>query len=335
MLLLALAEVAQGYLTDTMALAAVATLGYLVGQRTRKPPTENADDKLVLELSRAVHIAKELHSVANRIRQDVASHQSSILQFESRVSNLTSKESADGWQSLSNEAETLLAPTMEFATKLSLAYDQLRKQSTLLANFAGSRSDPETGVHNRRAMEEQLDVLFTLRDQNNSRFALSLFSVECNSQDQLLSMDSSEELLRFARILESYARDTDLVARYSMDEFVVIMPQTTMAGATVFGDRLLKRVDAELDSVVCGGIVEILAEDTPEKLLSRADSALYSARASEASCLFQHNGKTIRSYEAEVDSKLDYSSEAKNESSIQGQDLVEAAEADAFLNGHA
>ena len=299
MLFALIAENATTYLTDTVALAAVALIGYLCGNRTRQQADENADGKLILELARAVHIARELQSVAHRIRQDVALHQSSISQFESRVRKLKSDETSAGWRALSSEAEALLAPTMKLATKLSVSYDQLRKQTMLLMNFAGSRSDPETGVHNRRAMEEQLEVLFSLHQQDDSRFALALFSVESRSADATVGAEFHELLQGFAHILGGCARETDLVARYSTDEFVVLMPQTTIAGATVFGERVRKRVAAGLDCVFSGGIVEVLAEDTPETLLSRADSALYSARASESSCLFQHNGKTIRRHDEE------------------------------------
>ena len=333
MLLLAFAESAHGYLSDTMALAAVALIGYLVGHRTRKESAENPDDQLVLELTRAVHIANELQIIAQRIRQDVAAHQSSISQFETRVSKLKTEKSSTGWQTLGSEAEALLAPTMQLSTKLSLAYDQLRKQSTLLMNFAGSRTDTETGVHNRRAMEEQLDVLFSLHAQNDSRFALSLFSVEDNSADSDLSIDSNKLLPRFAKILTNCARDTDLVARYSKDEFVVLMPQTTMAGATVFSDRLLRRASAELDCIACGGTVEILPEDTPEKLLSRADSALYSSRASDANCLFQHNGKTIRACYAKQSANTKEASQANEGSPPQAKPEM-AENRDPYLSVH-
>lgn len=312
-----LSETAHGYLTDTMALAAVALIGYLFGHRTRKQAPETGDEKLNLELARAVQVAKELHQVAQRIRQDVAFHQTSIAQFRSRIGQLQHDEQVDSWQSLSSEAEALLAPTMKLATNLSLAYDQIRKQSTLLMNFAGSRSDPETGVYNRCAMEEQLDVLFSLHEQNDSRFALALFSVESDPNEEFEEAIAFNLLQGFARILEGCARDTDLVARYGNDEFIVLMPQTTLAGATVFSERLIRRAKTELECVANGGIVEVLPEDTPERLLSRADSALYSARANGASCLYQHNGRTIRHHEEGLEGEDRRASSDQNVASLE------------------
>ena len=48
---------------------------------------------------------------------------------------------------------------------------------------------------------------------------------------------------------------------------------------------------------MAGGIVEVQQEDDAEKLLSRADSALYSARANGYNCLYQHNGKNLREHD--------------------------------------
>lgn len=282
----------QGHLTDTFALAAVALVGYLFGRRAQKPTGELIDLDLHQELSRAAQIAKELQQIAGRIRQDVAAHQTNISRFRTRVTDLQIADSGDGWQALSSEAESLLGPTMKLATELSLAYDQLRKQSMQLMNFAGSRTDPQTGIHNRRAMEEQLDVLLSLHEQNASRFSLALFSLDCSS-----TTDADQGCREFVALLENCARDTDLVARYSSEEFVVLMPQTSLAGSMIFSERLLRRADDLPHCVVAGGIVEVQADDDAEKLLSRADSALYSARSCGYSCLFQHNGKTIRQHE--------------------------------------
>ena len=293
-LLLAMSDNMQGYLTDTVALAFVALIGYLCGHRSRKQTVPSTDEKLYQELSRATRIPQELQQIATRIRQNIASHQSNIAQFKSRLGSLETGGNEEGWQQLSAEAETLLVPTMKLATDLSLAYDQLRKQSLQLMNFAGSRTDPQTGIHNRRAMEEQLEVLFSLHERKQSRFSLAIFSIDWSSDE---SDDNDGRLREFAGLLQNYARDTDIVARYSPEEFVVLMPQTSLAGAILFSQRLLRRVDTESKLVLAGGIVEVQQNDNDEKILSRADSALYRARANGYSCLYKHDGQHIRPHE--------------------------------------
>lgn len=295
-LLMAFSNTFQGNLADTAALAAVALIGYMFGSRTKKNEGQDSESKLNLELSKATEIAQELHHIASRIRQDVAAHQTNISQFKARLTNLQSNSDDDGWQKLSSEAETLLVPTMKLATDLSLAYDELRNQSLQLMNFAGSRTDPETGIFNRRAMDDQLEVLFSLHERNNSRFSLALFSVNWPNE-----AESDISISDFAKLVVNCARDTDIVARYSAEEFAVLMPHTSLAGGTIFSERLLRRTSNELGVTLSGGIVEVQKDENAEKLISRADSALYSARTEGYSCLFQHTGHAIRAHEIELE----------------------------------
>lgn len=78
------------HITETVALAAVALIGYLFGRRSRLTTEGQADQQLNLELTRASQIAKELQQIAGRIRQDVSSHQANISQFKTRVNKLQS-----------------------------------------------------------------------------------------------------------------------------------------------------------------------------------------------------------------------------------------------------
>ncbi len=328
MLSLAFSESLQGPLPVTVALAAIALIGYLFGHRTRRSPAHQTDPQLLGELSRAREVAKELQQIAQRIRSDVALHQTSIEQFSQCVQTLGDDESIDAWQELSAEAESLLAPIMKLTSNLSLAYDQLRKQSRQLMNFAGSRTDPVTGVHNRRALEEQLEVQFSLHEENNSRFALALLSLEVPANTKNSAELLADRLPAFAELLEASVRDTDFVARYSNDEFVVLMPQTSLAGASVFSQRLLERATEQFDSIVFGGIVEVQMNDSPQQLLRRADSALYSARANDGrSCLYQHNGISIRRQEANQRGESENVASVSDSALCHSEELQTAAEA--------
>ena len=161
----------------------------------------------------------------------------------------------------------------------------------------------ETGVGNRRALEEQLDIDLSIYEKNKNRFSLALFSVEPPEGDGPQDLPTTDLLRSFAELLEQRVRHTDLVTRYGEAEFVVQMSQTTLSGAAVFSERLLRFATSNLNCVVSGGIVEVQPGDTQEKLLSRADSARYSARSNGHSCLFQHNGKVIRKLEEKPPAK--------------------------------
>jgi diguanylate cyclase (GGDEF)-like protein len=166
--------------------------------------------------------------------------------------------------------------------------------------YAGTRMDPETGLHNRRSMSEHLEALLLAHAEGERRLALGVFSVSLADDE---ASDSAEgQLKTMAHLIEQCVRGHDVVARYSQDEFIVLMPKTPLAGALGFGERLLRLVDAEMECVVRGGLVEATPGETPVSLLSRADSALYSARTQEEACLYQHNGVSVRRHAFELTS---------------------------------
>ena len=46
----------------------------------------------------------------------------------------------------------MLKPTLKLASQLAAAYDEIRQQSNNLMTFTEVRTDPLTGVSNRRAL---------------------------------------------------------------------------------------------------------------------------------------------------------------------------------------
>ena len=286
----------------TVALAAVALIGYLFGQRTRSKLNAVVDDRRQQELERAVRIARQLESIADTLRHDLVTHHAQVGAFKRRLRQAQDGGGDAAWQQLCTEAEAMLGPTMQFAHQLSHAYDQIRQQSEALETFTQGRTDPLTGVGNARALEQQLRVLLTAASRGNSEFTIALVSLDrdATTAEGRSSASVMPVLPKLAGVIRMCMRDTDFVARYGDEEFVVVMPQTSLAGATVFGDRLQKRVVDELAASVCCGIAEVQSGDDSRCLFARADSALYSAKAAGSSRLFIHSGGHIREHHAAI-----------------------------------
>ncbi len=282
----------------TVGLAAVALIGYLFGQRTRSTAAEAIDERRQQELNRAVRVAKELETIADGLRRDLVGHHAQVSSFRRRLQQAGEAADEKAWQRLCAEAETVLGPTMQLAHQLSHAYDQIRQQSDALETFTRGRTDPLTGVGNGRALDQQLGVLLTATARGSTEFAVALVSLDRDTTTvEGRSLASVLPLLpQLASVIRSCMRDTDFVARYGDDEFVVVMPQTSLAGARVFSDRLRKRAASDLGASVCCGLTEGQAGDDPHTLLARADSALYSAKAAGANRAFVHTGLQIREH---------------------------------------
>jgi len=285
-------------LPATVALAAVALIGYLFGNRTRAKMNAAIDERRQQELDRAVRIARQLEQIADTLRHDLVAHHSQVVAFKRRLRQAQESGSDADWQQLCGEAEAMLGPTMQLAHQLSHAYDQIRQQSDALETFTQGRTDPVTGVGNARALEQQLRVLLTAASRGNSEFTIALVSLDRKAIEAAgRSLVSILPLLpKLAGVIRTCMRDTDFVARYGDEEFVVVMSQTSLAGATIFADRLRKRVAEDLAASVCCGIAQWQSGDDSRSLFARADSALYSAKAAGANHLFVHTGGHIREH---------------------------------------
>jgi diguanylate cyclase (GGDEF)-like protein len=278
-----------------VALAAVALVGYIFGRRNSKADLRSLALGGNRELCRAKSVIRELEGISQTMRRSLATHQASILNFKERLSHLPKDRQQADWQSLSEEAERILQPTLKLSAQIAHAYDEIRQQTNLLTSFGEVRTDPLTGLANRRAMEEMLTRMFAMQTRYDTVFAVAMVDIdefkEINGQHGHLHGD--HVLVRFARELEQTVRETDLLARYGGEEFVVIMPEADLAGSAAFAERLREKVARDLELTVSCGLAVGVAGDTIHSLLSRADAALYSAKSAGRNCSFRHTGHQI------------------------------------------
>ena len=95
----------------------------------------------------------------------------------------------------------------------------------------------------------------------------------------------SRTLTEVGAILTHSVRETDTIARYGGDEFVVVLPETPATGAVVIAERIRKAIEAHVFLEVQGLAARISASFgiacypdhalTPEGLIQKADQAMY------------------------------------------------------------
>jgi len=148
--------------------------------------------------------------------------------------------------------------------------------------------DPLTGVYNRAGYEERVKEEFARRQRVNT--PLSVVFVDCNKfkviNDTFGHNAGDIVLVKVAETLKNRARASDIVARYGGDEFVVLLPDTSLDGAEIFAQDACKKVLAAgfnnngqpLDVSISCGVTEVRDEDDPASALHRADQAMYEAK---------------------------------------------------------
>jgi len=285
----------------TVALAAVAAPGYLVGQRSGIARNDAAA-RSRRELDRARRVARELEKIAWTVRKDLARHHASLNKFKQRVSQLDAEGREAARMELCSEAEEMLAPTLRLANQISNAYDMIRQQTNHLMTFTEVRTDPLTGVCNRRGMDDALATQFAMLDRYETQFSLAILDLDSFKQinDRRGHLEGDRLLQQVARLLDDTARQTDVVARYGGEEFVVVMPETDLEGASIFAERFRAKIETAVEVTASGGVASAVDGDTPDSLLERADAALYAAKSAGRNCVFRHDGLQTESIWEEV-----------------------------------
>jgi diguanylate cyclase len=284
-----------------LALAVVATLGYLFGRQNRETANTLVEQSR-RELRRARLVAQELERIATSVRKDLALHQASLIRFKDRVRRLSAEQSEGAWKDLCGEAEAVLKPTLKLAGQVADAYEQIRQQTAHLMTFTELRTDPLTGVSNRRALDETLANQFALKTRYGTKFSVVLFDIDHFKRvnDECGHVQGDRILQSTARAIDDAIRETDVLARYGGEEFLVILPETDLAGAMVFAERVRAGIAQQLSITVSGGVAMARDGDEPETLVARADAALYEAKSTGRNRVCVHTGTGIEPVAAET-----------------------------------
>ncbi len=169
--------------------------------------------------------------------------------------------------------------------------DRLRHNVQLSLEMA--ITDQLTGLHNRRYMGRHLDALIANARRHGRPLAFVIMDIDFFKQvNDTYGHDIGDEVLKeFANRIAANVRGIDLACRYGGEEFVVAMPDTDIAFATNIAERLRQSIEAnpvaisrhpgQLNITISIGIARYEGEgDSAEKLLHRADQALYRAKRS-------------------------------------------------------
>lgn len=176
--------------------------------------------------------------------------------------------------------------TLAVEEKTNLA-EQLRIQAA--AFEAQAREDGLTGLANRRAFDEQLASEFNRAQRLQHQLCLVILDIDHFKRinDQWSHMAGDEVLKRIAQILKQHCRDIDLTSRWGGEEFALLLPQTSLQQGHEVCERLRQAIaNTDYQDIAPGLTVTAsfgLAVNTGlahyDKLISRADSLLYQAKA--------------------------------------------------------
>lgn len=171
---------------------------------------------------------------------------------------------------------------------LALAYRMRRIQSAHEVAEQLSRTDPLTGLLNRRAFLEQAAAAWSTAQRRARPLSVIVLDLDhfkaLNDRYGHLAGDKALEAV--ATVLQDSCRRGDLAARWGGEEFIVLLPETDSAQAHALAERLLGGIRTvslseggrTMHLSASLGVAERAAHDTLETLIRDADGRMYRAK---------------------------------------------------------
>lgn len=183
------------------------------------------------------------------------------------------------------------------AEEVELAFQMVASLALALAN-AKAYADVErlcniddlTQLYNSRYLYQVLEA--EMKRARRYKIPLSIVFIDLDGFKQVNDTNGhlcgSATLTEIAKLMMGLVRETDIVARYGGDEFVIVLPETHAENAAMIAERIRSRIETHVFRG--GGDMEIYLTasfgvasypehaSTPAALIRCADKAMYTAK---------------------------------------------------------
>lgn len=146
-------------------------------------------------------------------------------------------------------------------------------------------TDRLTGIANRRGIEREISQELLRLRRFQTPLSFVLFDIDhFKVINDAHGHGTGDEVLRLvAKAISASVRDTDLVARWGGEEFLVVLPETSYSGALLCAEKIRERVETVsqrvgFDVTISGGVYQPGPGESIGDLLTRADARLYEAK---------------------------------------------------------
>jgi len=220
---------------------------------------------------------------------------------------LDSRDAQEGTKAegktLMAEVSGLIEANQNLQQQLETARRKIRKQAKKLSQYrVESRTDQLTRALNRHGLDEELAYLISMAQRYGEPFGLVMLELSAFKRfNEVNGHSAGDTLLKgVAQTLSETMRETDIVARYAGDEFMVVLPRCDASSAGMAAKRVCKVLQSA--SIDCGrsgrvtpavnvGITVYVPDDSAESMIRRAEAAMFRAKAKGQTHL--HDGHNI------------------------------------------
>ncbi|NIL97757.1 MAG: diguanylate cyclase [Planctomycetales bacterium] len=277
-------------------LACACVFSYLIGRVTFKPanrPKEKSD-----AVCPTSSVPKDLQQMAGKFQQELKAHQQSVDKLAEVIGEL--KEVGNEDELLMHEVKETLKISCRLAAQLSCTNEEMIRRVSKIETTGALVNDPVTGQQKRDALEESLRRMFAMQSRYELPFSVVSIGLDSDAEGAAGEGDpraATRRARRVAELLSKLARESDIIGRYDADTFIVLLPNTTVEGAILFGERALAAAEDALPGFVSAGVAMAGLADDPGSLLQRAIATQREAKATIVNAVYYHDGNEARPVE--------------------------------------
>lgn len=193
-------------------------------------------------------------------------------------------------QELEHYKDNLEKKVEERTVEIQIRNDELQKEIILRKKVEEELqllaiTDPLTGLYNRRMFQQ----LLTGEIDRDKRYRSGLGIIFCDLDNFKIINDhfghevGDQVIMVFAANVKKLLRDSDILARWGGEEFVILIPQANLDKTLAIATKLqLATEQIKLPPIGCFtcsfGVTIFCGDDTVEEFIKRADDALYMAK---------------------------------------------------------
>lgn len=200
------------------------------------------------------------------------------------------REGDDARSFTKSEAELLSALALPISSALSNSLRVAEAERL-------SQTDDLTKLHNARFLRQFLLSEVKRARRYGSNVAALFLDLDDFKRvnDEHGHLVGSHVLMEMAAVVLSSVRDTDIVARYGGDEFVVVLPESGLDQVVLVAERIREKIARhifnggrrlELRLTASFGVAVFPEHaQSPQQLIAAADSSMYDAKAAGKNCV--------------------------------------------------
>jgi diguanylate cyclase (GGDEF)-like protein len=186
-------------------------------------------------------------------------------------------------QQRSDEPGQLLRALFMMRREIQAQQHELARRNFELERIAST--DKLTGLNNRRKLEDfATEHLAGIRRYGGRLSAILLDIDHFKAVNDIHGHPVGDSVIMLvAAIIGESVREADVAGRWGGEEFLVLLPNTTLDGALVLAEKIRRAVaghdfPAVGSKTVSLGVSQLLDDETMTGLVARADQALYRAK---------------------------------------------------------